>query len=271
MKPWKIQKFFGDVVYDLRSRGLLPVVIMLVVAMVAVPLLISRGGSDSSGGSLQAAAAAPQAPPETKEAVVSYTPAGIRDYKKRLDGLSPKDPFRQQFAQSAATASQLNSTVTTTAGATGPGSPSTDSSASGGSTTSGASLGGSGTKTGNSVKKNGKKNKKSAKTTYTYSVTLMAGEADSTLSPFKDVASLTPLPSQTSPVVLYWGLSTDFSHALFLVSNKVDTLNGPGACVPAPDDCSLLTLAAGESEDLHYGQDGKTYRLVVSEIKRVAN
>ena len=47
MKPWKIQKFFEDVVYDLRNRGLLPVVILLVVALVAVPVLISRGGSDS--------------------------------------------------------------------------------------------------------------------------------------------------------------------------------------------------------------------------------
>ena len=273
MKPWKIQKFFEDVVYDLRSRGLLPVVIALVVAMVAVPVLISRGGSDSSGSSLQAAAGAPQTPPETKEAVVSYTPAGIRNYKERLGGLSPQDPFRQQFAQSAATASQLNSTVTTAAGATSPGSDpsSSGASASGDSITSGGTGGGSGTKTRQHAKKNGKKNKKkSSKTTYSYSVTVMAGEADATLTPFKDVASLTPLPSQSSPVVLYWGLSTDFSRALFLVSNKVDTLDGPGTCIPAPDDCSLLTLAPGESEDLHYAQDGKTYRLVVNEIKRVA-
>ncbi len=42
MKPWKAQKFFGDVVYDLRSRNLLPVVVMLVVAIVAVPVLVSK-------------------------------------------------------------------------------------------------------------------------------------------------------------------------------------------------------------------------------------
>jgi hypothetical protein len=263
MKLWKVQKFFGDVIYDLRSRGLLPVVIALLIAMVAVPILISRGGNDSSGATLQPTAGASQTPPETKAAVVSYTPAGIRDYKQRLNDLSPKDPFRQQFAHSAAAASQLNSTVTTTSDATGSGSasPSTDSS------TTGGTGGGYGKKTGK--KKNKKKSSKT--TTYSYSVTVMAGEADSTLTPFKNVASLTPLPSQTAPVVLYWGLSTDFSTALFLVSNKVDTLSGPGACVPAPDDCSLLTLAAGQSEDLHYGQDGKTYRVVVSEIKRVAN
>src|SRR5262245_29251219 len=218
MKLWKIQKFFGDVIYDLRSRGLLPVVIVVLIAMVAVPILISRGGNGSSSATLQPTAGAAQAPPETKAAVVSYTPAGIRNYKQRLDDLSPKDPFRQQFAHSAAAASQLSSTVTTTTAATGSGSasPSSDS------TITGGTGGGSGRQTGKKKSK-----KKSAKTTYSYSVTVMAGEADATLTPFKNVASLTPLPSQTAPVVLYWGLSSDFRTALFLVSNKVDTLSGP--------------------------------------------
>jgi hypothetical protein len=38
--------------------------------------------------------------------------------------------------------------------------------------------------------------------------------------------------------------------------------------VPAPDDCALLSLGAGQSEDLQYAGDGKTYRVVVAEIKR---
>jgi hypothetical protein len=102
MKPWKIQKFFGDIIYDLRSSGLLPVVILLLVAIVAVPALISRGNHDSSSAaSLQPTAGT--VAPEAERAVVSYDP-GIRDYKKRLNDLSPKDPFRQQFAHSAATA-----------------------------------------------------------------------------------------------------------------------------------------------------------------------
>jgi hypothetical protein len=55
---------------------------------------------------------------------------------------------------------------------------------------------------------------------------------------------------------------------MFLVSNRVGTLTGPGSCVPSPDDCALLTVPVGQSEDLQYAGDGKTYRVVVAEIKR---
>jgi hypothetical protein len=255
MKLWKVQKFFGDVVYDLRSRGLLPIAIALIVAMVAVPLLISRGSSGSESASLQPAPATAEAAPEIENAVVSYDP-GIRDYRKRLDDLSPKNPFRQQFAQSAAKASELQSTVETPSS-----SASTDTaSGGGGDSTAPADTGGSGTQK--------KKQKKSSPTAYTYSATIMAGSVDTTLTPFPHITDLTPLPSATTPVVVYYGLSSDHSKALFLVSNKVVQQTGPGTCLPAPDDCALLALPAGQSQDLVYGVDGKTYRIVVSQIQR---
>jgi hypothetical protein len=259
MKAWKVQKFFGDVVYDLRSRGLLPVVGLLLVAMVAVPVLISRGNKSSSTSSLQPASATAGTTPETEHAVVSYSP-GVRAYKRRLDDLSAKDPFRQQFAHSAASAAQqsaLTTSAPTSSGsaAAAPATNSTVSSGSGGSTgSSGSSGGGSGEK---------------KKTKVTYQVNVLAGDVNSTLTPFNDVDSMTPLPSQTTPVVLYYGLTLDNKQALFLVSNRVTTVNGPGACIPSPDDCALLTLGAGQSEDLVYGTDGKTYRIVLAAIKTI--
>jgi uncharacterized protein (UPF0333 family) len=255
MKPWKARKFFGDVVYDLRSRGLLPVVILLLVAMVAVPVLISRGNKGSSAASLQPTAGTAQISPEAQQAVLAYNP-GIRDYKKRLDDLSAKDPFRQQFAQSAAAASQLNSTVTTTTSGGGTGAKTST-------TSTTATIGGSG---GPGHKK--KKKKHSKTVTTTYQVNILAGDIDSQLTPFNNVQQLTTLPGQDKPVVVFYGLSADHQSALFLVSNRVGTLTGPGSCIPAPDDCSMLTLGAGQSEDLFYSTDGKTYRVVVAEIKR---
>jgi hypothetical protein len=249
MKPWKIQKFFGDIVYDLRSRGLLPVVILLLVAMVAVPVLISRG-SKSDSNSLQPTAASVKPAPEGETAVVAYHPSGLRSYKQRLNDLTAKDPFHQEFAHSAKTAGQLESTVTTPTEVGTSTTSSTDSSTA-------VDTGGSG---------GGKKHKSKKKVTY--QVNLLVGDANSTLTPFNNVVSMTPLPSQSSPVVIFYGLSSDHQAATFLVSNRVGTVNGPGSCVPSPDDCALLTVPVGQSEDLQYAGDGKTYRVVVAQIKR---
>jgi hypothetical protein len=253
MKAWKVQKFFGDIAYDLRSRGLLPVVGLLLVAMIAVPILISRGSTSKSTASLVPTANTAQTAPENQRAVVSYSP-GIRNYKKRLNDLSAKNPFRDQFSHTSATAaSALNSTVTIPTGST-----------SGTSSTASTTI----PSTGGSGGSGGHKKKKKQSGPVTYQVNVLAGDVTTTLTPFNNVSSMTALPSQTSPVVIYFGLSSDASSALFLVSNKVATVAGPGTCVPSPDDCALLSLHPGESEDLLYTQDGKTYRIVVAQINR---
>lgn len=267
MKPWKIQKLVEDVVYDLRSRGLLPVVIALVVAMVAVPILISHGGSDSSGGSVQAAAGAPQAPPETKEAVVSYTPPGIRDYKKRLQDATAKDPFRQQFAPPASTASQLESTVpvqadSETASAAGGGSATSAPSSSGG------SVEGSGTSSGSASETASRSTK--THRYYFYSVAdVSVGDATQPLTRHKKLKAFTVLPDQVAPVMVYLGSSVNGKQAFFSISKSVTQLTGPGTCAPSPTDCSLLVLRSGQSEDMVNPVDGKTYRVKVNKINQV--
>ena len=93
MKGWKLRKFAGDVVYDLRSRGLLPIAIALAAAVVLVPPTAPTG---SGGGSAEELGAASVAQATNLNAVLAYDP-GIRDYQKRLDDLRSKDPFKQQF------------------------------------------------------------------------------------------------------------------------------------------------------------------------------
>jgi hypothetical protein len=260
MKSWKLRKFFGDVVYDLRNRGLLPVVAFLLIAMVAVPLIISRGGSDS-GSSAQLAGATADPAPETQQAVVSYA-AGVRDYRKRLDGLSAKDPFHQQFAEAAAAAGQVSGTSVTspsTAGSTGSAGSTTISPGTGsGSVTGPGSTGGS--------KKKRKKNKQKGTRTYTYQTDVAVGEADAALTPFTNVTAMTALPGDTTPVVIYFGNTADNASAMFLVSNKVSQVTGPGVCVPNPEDCALLSLSPGQTADLVYSGNGKTYRVQLVRI-----
>jgi hypothetical protein len=251
MKPWKIQKFFGDVVYDLRSRGLLPVAILLLVAMIAVPILVTRGGSDSSSSSLQPAAAAAKTPPEVERAVVAYD-AGVRNYKKRLAGAAAQDPFHQEFSQAAAAAaaSQLNSTVTT------------PTQASGGSSSAGTASPSTGTSTGTS-----------SGTTVTHRrylyrsvADISAGEVSQPLQRRKHIPAFTSLPNQVTPVMVYLGSSLDRKHAYFSISRSADQLTGQGVCAPSPTDCSLLVLRVGQSEDMVYSVDGKTYRVKINKI-----
>jgi hypothetical protein len=251
MKPWKVQKFFGDVVYDLRSRGLLPVLILLVVALIAVPILISRGSSDSSP-SLQPTASATKPAPEAETAVVSYAPSGLRNYKGRLDDLSAKDPFRQpaRSAQSAADASQLSS----------PGAAATT--ASGGSSGV-ASAGSTSTSTGTGT----------GTTTVTHRLYLYhavadisVGQVSQPLVRHKHIKAFSALPNQVTPVIIYLGSSLDEKRAYFSISKNANLVPGPGTCVPSPTDCSLLALEPGKSADMVYSVDGKTYRVKVNKI-----
>src|SRR5262249_30431550 len=256
MKLWKVQKFFEDVVYDLRNRGLLPVVILLVIALAAVPILISRGGgSKSSTSSAPPASASVQPAPETEQAVLSYAPPGIRKYGERLHG-DAKDPFRDQAspADVAATAqaSALSSTVTVP---TSSESSSISSSSTGSTPPSGSSSGGGGT----------------THTLYLYRsvADISVGDVTQPLERHKHIEPFTSLPNQVAPVLIYLGSSLTGKHAYFSISKSIDPLTGDGTCAPSPTDCTLLALGVGQSEDLTYTVDGKTYRVKLNKINLV--
>jgi len=264
MKPWKIQKFFGDVVYDLRSRGLLPVVIVVAVAMLAVPILISRGGGSSSTGTVLPTAATASTPPEIEQAVVSYAPPGLRDYKKRLSDMTAKDPFHQQFAPPAAAQSQLQSTVPVSSGS-GAASAAAPSASAGSTPSSGSS--GSSVSSGASDSTSGKTK---AQRYYFYSVAdLSVGDVTQPLTRHKKTKAFAALPNQVAPVMIYLGSSVDGKRAFFSISKSVTQMTGPGTCAPSPTDCSLLVLTPGQAEDMVYSLDGKTYRVKVNKISRV--
>ena len=254
MKPWKVRKFAGDAIYDLRSRNLLLVVLMLLIAIVAVPVLVSKSSSGNAPSPVslgaQTSAASSQ---ENESAVVAYHP-GVRNFKKRLNDLSAKDPFVQQFATSAASGTaidQVSSTGSATAG--------NSTSISGG---AGGGVGGG----------DGGPGKKTTQTLYTYYVTNVAvGESGAALTPHNGINQFQFLPSQDKPVLVYLGTTSGGTQALFLVSKDVSSVGGNGTCFPTADDCQLLGLNSGAGADMIYGPDGKTYHLDVTKIKRVTS
>jgi hypothetical protein len=261
MKLWKVQKFFGDVVYDLRQRGLLPVAVALLVAMVALPIVITRGGGSSTPApSSPEVEPAANLAPENQKAVLAYNP-GLRNYKDRLKKLPAKDPFTQLFVptdEPEAAATDAGSS----AGATDI--PSTDT----GGGTSFPDLGDSTDSTSTGGGGGGGSGKSTVR--YFYSeAEVLAGDAALPLQRFKKLSSFTPLPSQFAAVAIFAGASLDAKQAFFIISKDVSQVTGEGVCAPSPTDCALLTLRAGQTESLLYDVDGKTYTIRVAKIRRV--
>jgi hypothetical protein len=260
MKSWRVQKFFGDLAYDLRSRNLLPVVIMLAVGIVAVPILISRGSSDSSAD-LGPATSAAVSSPLTKNAVVAYHAPGLRNAKKRLNDLGPKNPFVQQFtggSGSGGSSTTLDGVVPSNTGSI----PGLNGLPGGGG--GGGGSGGSGGGKDGDGSSGGK-----TQTVYTYYVTNVTVSDGGTPAPVNNVRQFQFLPNDATPVLTYLGTASAGKQALFLVSKDVTSVGGNGVCFPSADACQLLGLNAGAGADLLYGPDGKTYHLQVTKIKRV--
>lgn len=254
-----MQKFFGDLVYDLRSRNLLPVVIMLAVGIVAVPFLISRGSNSDSPVSLGPTASAAVTSPLAENAVVAYHPPGLRNAKKRLNDLGSKNPFIQQFTGSTSKAGGSSTTLDGVLPVQGsiPG-INDGSGGTGGSTGSGGGKGGNGSSGGKT------------QTVYTYYVTnVTVNEGGGTPAPVNNVRQFQFLPNDATPVLVYLGTASAGKQALFLVSKDVTSVGGNGTCFPSADACQLLGLNVGAGADVLYGPDGKTYHLQVTKIKRV--
>lgn len=267
MKPWKVQKFFGDIVYDLRTRGLLPVAALMLIAMIAVPVLIARSGSKDTAP-VAALDAEALSVPENENAVLAYNP-GVRDYRKRLEALQAKDPFKQQFqGAGASTALGGGDFTTTIGGGTG---TSSGGSAAVGVDTGGGSGGSGGSEGGRGGGGHYRPPNVIVKTKYlSYQMDVAFGEVGS-MKKYRNVQPLSFLPSEQLPVAVFLGIGGDGSKAMFLVSSDVTAARGQGVCVPnSSSPCYLLVVKTGQVEDLTYGPNGKIYRLKVTAIRSSA-
>ena len=271
MSAWKVRKFFGDLVYDLRNRNLLPVVIMLAVGIVAVPLLVSRGSSGNGSVSLGPTASAVAPSPLAEHAVIAYHPPGLRNAKSRLNDLSSKNPFIQQFTQSG---SKTGSSSSTSSGGSldqvtaFPGDYSGQNGSSGG-TGGGGSNGGKGGSGGGSGGSGGGGKTQTVYSYYQTDVTI--GEAGGQQVAAHNLSQFQFLPSPDKPALTYMGTASSGQQALFLVSKDVTSVGGTGICFPTADECQLLGLKAGAGADFYYAPDGKTYHVQVTRIKHVTS
>jgi hypothetical protein len=282
--------FLADLYYDLRDRRLLPLVALVVVAIVATPILLSQK-SEANPPAAGAGAIAVLKEASSKSSalrVVEATP-GLRDYRKRLRGRKPTDPFHQPAAKPSLKGARLGgskgessaggetrSTSTTTgesAGGSAPSGSSGGAPASGGGEDEGGGDGGAGG--GDS----GGAGQPEHATLYSFAIDVTivhtsgsgATGDKQTSEPEvrKRVLPTTLLPGAKKQVVTYMGLSPKTRKPLFLVSAEVTGVFGEGKCAAGTGVCQLIELEPGFPEVFEYGEGGDRYKLNVTNVEPV--
>ena len=92
----KVPGFLQDIYYDLRDRHLLPLVVLLLVAFVAVPILVGNGERTRRS-------VPPAISPRNRilrlGADVAKAAPGLRQYEHRLEGEAPAIPSSNSSAK----------------------------------------------------------------------------------------------------------------------------------------------------------------------------
>ena len=270
MSGFQSPQLLTDLYRDLRDRRLLPLVLVLVVGLVIVPIALS-----SSPQSAAPPAAAPPAPVVKKSNApnvqVVVSDPGLRDYRRRLRGDLPKDPFVQEFtAPTGLAAAQLTQTAGSTSSTAGTSTPTTGTvsppSSSGTTSTSGSLPSGSSTGSQPSTRTSSASQTKLV----FYRLKLRSGQVGGEMKAQDEVPPLSSLPSEAVPALAFLGatMGSDLSpkRAFFLVSNNVSLITGDGACVVG-SPCQLLALKPDQHVDLTW-TDGLTYRVKLLKFER---
>lgn len=298
----KVPPFVGDLYYDLRERRLLPILVLAVVAIVAVPILLGGGSEEEEEGGSGAAGAIPGASgTQASHFTVVESKPGLRDYRKRLARRSPTDPFKQRFTGQELKGAELNpepgeesvsmpvgggSSITTEE----PVSPAPEESgggSGGGSPQSGGGGGGNPqpgdlvffswavdvkiTKSGGGGAAAERRADGPAVANADDGVTVhspieLAADAEPAIH--HKVLPLTRLPGDKQPVATYMGRSKH-GFPLFLVSSKVKSVFGESKCVSGDDSCQLIEVEPKFPITFVYGPNEVRYTFNVLKIELV--
>lgn len=295
----KAPPFAADLFHDLRDRRLLPLLGLVLVAIVAVPFLLSSDveevapSAESNGviEELKAEAADP-----ASLTVVEARP-GLRDYRRRLRGRTPTDPFMQRYTGAVLNGADLPESIGG-GGSGGSGTESTTTSVTETTTESvtetqtetGSSPGGSGgslpdvpaspPEKGDEEGEDGASGgEQPGIVLYSFAIdvrivrTTGEGATKETSEPkvMHRVMPTTSLPGPKAQVVTYMGLSPKTKKPIFLVSTDVTAMFGEGKCAAGADLCQLVELEPGFPQTFVHGAGGTRYKLKVLHVEPVAN
>ena len=252
--------FLLDVWQDLREKRLAPVAVVLLLGLIAVPVLLAKPAEDPGPAPVVAA------PKKTEnEALAALTKVKLGDEQvgrgSTLGVFDPDNPFHppkgamKKDDLSAAGAGPSTGDQGSPAGGTGaPGAPGGGVSLPGGGTTPGGTGGGDGTTTTTTT------------TVFKYVVDLTF-TANGRTRHIKGMEKLDMLPSQSSPLLIFMGVTPKGGDAVFLVDSSLEAA-GEGRCKPSEAECAFAYIGAG-SRYMFSDADGKTYEIRIDEIRKV--
>jgi hypothetical protein len=238
---------------DLFERKLWPLIVLLLVAVIAVPLMLRKNASAT-------VTPVPPAPPMAgATAPTDRTTARAPNHTLRVS--MPRDPFASGMPKlSAQPESQTKSTAgtsgTTTSGATtSTTSPSmvsptpTTTPSSGSPTTPTTTTSTTSTTTTSTTGSSFIPPVPVAVRSWTvYAVDVRIGTGS--FAPLdSDIARLTPLPSVAEPKAMFMGVMAGGQEAVFALGAAVQH-SGPGVCRPDRKRCAAIVLRVGETEQI---------------------
>lgn len=250
---------------ELQSRHLLPVAILLIAALAAIPFLLAKdpepAGPVSAPVSGVGASTTSASPDDSAVTLVS---TGERTKRRRVLG-ARKNPFEPAPApKNVKKATVLGSD---------PGSPQTQTQTAqtGGSTPSSTSGGSTPPASTPPASAPPASAPAAPKPHYElYSLTVRFGSTDSDLQK-SNLPRLKALPTSEDPVLVYLGLAKDNKTAIFMVDSNV-TPTGDGNCDPSPANCETIRLKVGDTEffdvEDENGQVTAQYQLDLLNIKK---
>lgn len=255
-------RFLVDLFYDLHDRRLLPLVALVTVAILAVPVLLGEEEIAPPPAPPTSSAISPPGSEVARLTVVEAAP-GLRDYRKRLAGRTPTNPFQQRYTGPVLKESRLGGEITTTSTSSLDDTTTTTTTTSTDFVPSGSS-GGDGGGDGDGPRL----------VFYTFAIDVKIVRVDGDgragdPSIKRGVRPATPLPGPKAPVVTYMGARFREGKALLMVSNNVKSIFGDGKCLSGTDTCQLLEVETGFPQTFVYGAGDARYRINVLRIEPV--
>jgi hypothetical protein len=256
----KVPDFLSDLYFDLKDRHLLPLVVLLLLAIVAVPIALGQSGSEEPETAAESAIATPSAVSSKAGVLVAKAAPGLRDYRKRLDRMRAEDPFEQQFSAEEDEESSSSGLAGSEGEPVSSASPPE-------------------TFTPESPPPTGSDGEPGPGelTYFSYAIDVRVvpgGSPDGESSGGeaqvrRNLPELTMLPSRSTPAIVYMGSTKDGKKALMMVSSDVQAIFGDGKCVLGSDSCQLLMMEPSVPETFVYGGENRTFKIELLKVHLV--